>query len=542
VSLSVGPNPATSVIVSFASSTSPSDTGTSSPPIGGVLIGKVHLEEESDQETTLTRLVVEKEPASWYNATEWFSETHVDHYASPYYHHVLVDELEPDTFYSYQLITREELSSMQHLQEIMSEQSASQAKLIAEQIDEQLLDGEENNNDDQDEEEGFRRRQEELHQAHRQEKQQQRQHRRLAPPPYDSTQCKCPDPNQIRSFRTAPNGGDSPHDKNLKFAVIGDIGQFAHSQETVHHLKHHHGADIVDFVLLAGDLAYPEMNHQRWDTFLDFFDDFPFFDQVPLQITPGNHDIDKADHNGLIFQAFETRFRMPRIQRAERGTYDGPDGRLNMDNPPYPLPYEYGNAYYSFRYGTVHVIVLSSYSSMEPNSKQYDWFVTELASSVDRTVTPWLFVMMHCPIYNTFEKHQRDSQVLAARENLEELFVDHQVNVVFTGHVHAYLRTSPVAYGTLSPKGPIHVVMGAGGRAAEAAFLSEEPEEWVRVRDASIYGYGLVEIYNSTHMRWDWVHTGGEDHANTVKGDDDIELPPGGVDGLVIENQYFVEE
>jgi 3',5'-cyclic AMP phosphodiesterase CpdA len=52
----------------------------------------------------------------------------------------------------------------------------------------------------------------------------------------------------------------------------------------------------VDLVLLAGDLAYTEQDHRRWDTFMEFLDDYPLVDQVPLLITPGNHDIDKSEH------------------------------------------------------------------------------------------------------------------------------------------------------------------------------------------------------------------------------------------------------
>ena len=114
--------------------------------------------------------------------------------------------------------------------------------------------------------------------------------------------------------------------------------------------------------------------------------------------------------------------------------------------------------------------------------------------------------------------------------------------MIFNGHVHAYLRTLPVAFQVPQQTGPIHVVMGAGGRDAEAAYLSDEPEVWVATRDASIYGYGLLEIYNATHLRWDWIHTGTPDdhHSNTVFGQN-ITLPVGGVDGLVVENQYFIE-
>ena len=72
---------------------------------------------------------------------------------------------------------------------------------------------------------------------------------------------------------------------------------------------------------------------------------------LQIQICPGNHDIDKIAEGKEIFLAYEHRFRMPRIKPAELGVYEGPTGPLNMDQPPYPLPYEYGNAYYSYGNG-----------------------------------------------------------------------------------------------------------------------------------------------------------------------------------------------
>ena len=70
-------------------------------------------------------------------------------------------------------------------------------------------------------------------------------------------------------------------------------------------------------------------------------------------------DIDKQENGKEIFQAYETRFRMPHVHPPELGVYDGPPGFLNMDVPPYPLPYEWGNAYYVFDYGPAKHIVHS---------------------------------------------------------------------------------------------------------------------------------------------------------------------------------------
>ena len=157
---------------------------------------------------------------------------------------------------------------------------------------------------------------------------------------------------------------------------------------------------------------------------------------------------------------------MPQVHPAQLGTHDGKttkEGLLNMEHPPYPLPYEWGNAYYSFVYGPAKHIIVNAYSSMEPDSQQYAWFLQEL-ETVDRTKTPWVLVTIHVPLYNTFSLHLTDPQIFAAREHLEPLMVQHHVNLVFTGHIHAYQRTANVAMEELDPKAPIHITIGKRAR------------------------------------------------------------------------------
>ena len=140
-------------------------------------------------------------------------------------------------------------------------------------------------------------------------------------------------------------------------------------------------------------------DHRQWDTFFDFLDDYPIAEHVPIQIVPGNHDIDKYKEGKDIFLAYEHRFRMPRVKAPELGLYEGPlvNVQLDMDKPPYPLPYEWGNAYYAYSYGPARFIMISSYSAMEPGSKQHSWILEEL-KAIDRSVTPWVIAVLHTPL------------------------------------------------------------------------------------------------------------------------------------------------
>eukprot|EP00978_Attheya_sp_CCMP212_P009356 scaffold22106_cov64-Attheya_sp.AAC.3 len=344
----------------------------------------------------------------------------------------------------------------------------------------------------------------------------------------------------VFSFVTAPRPGDTlSKTGRVKFAVIGDLGQNEASIRTMNNL--HRDMEDISAILLAGDIAYTQYNHRSWDTWFDLMDDYPVISQKPLQIAAGNHDLDMDMVTGDIFFCYEERFRMPQFKKAEIIPVRDP-GPLSMAKVPYPYDYEYGNSYYSFTYGPSFHIVINSYASMEPDSKQYA-FVKNSLSSVDRSVTPWVFVMMHVPIYNTFLFHQRDKQRIAALTHMEPLFVKYNVNLVLTGHVHAYLRTKNVAFGKLDKKGPVHIIVGDAGHQAWAPFLNPTPEEWVAMRDGSIFGYGTIEIYNNTHLKWDWVQTGTESDHNVHcirKNSGCVELPPGGEDQFFLENQYFL--
>ena len=61
---------------------------------------------------------------------------------------------------------------------------------------------------------------------------------------------------------------------------------------------------------------------------------------------------------------------------------------------------------------------------------------------VDRTHTPWVIVAVHAPFYHTYLGHYKEVECM--RQAYEPLLVRHQVDIVLSGHVHAYERTRPV--------------------------------------------------------------------------------------------------
>lgn len=254
----------------------------------------------------------------------------------------------------------------------------------------------------------------------------------------------------------------------------------------------------------------------------------------PTYIVSGNHDVEGVLATGVMYQAYENRFRMPRIQEAIIGKVTK---QQDIDlNQMYRLPYDYGNSFYSYTTGMLQNIVLNAFADFEPESNQYRWLLTEL-ESVDRHQTPWVMISVHCPIYNTFSTHQHDLQPLQMKKYLEPLFVKYHVNFVVSGHMHAYSRSKNVANDSLASTGPMHIVLGNGGRQLNAPFQSEVPEEWVAIRDHTTYGFGTIQVLNKTSALYEWVQSGRTDASSKHYFND---APDNMTDLVYVENQYFL--
>ena len=79
-----------------------------------------------------------------------------------------------------------------------------------------------------------------------------------------------------------------------------------------------------------------------------------------------------------------------------------------------------------------------SFQILGKYTPQYKWLEKELPK-VNRSETPWLFVLVHSPLYNSYNNHYMEGETM--RVVYEPWFVQYKVDMVFAGHVHAYERT-----------------------------------------------------------------------------------------------------
>ena len=120
---------------------------------------------------------------------------------------------------------------------------------------------------------------------------------------------------------------------------------------------------------------------------------------------------------------------------AALGNHDDPTQRF------YKLFNMNGERYYSFKapkpgIGTRGGVRFFALDSNYMSKEQVDWLEKELTASG----SDWKVPFFHHPLYSSGEKHGADQ---ALRDQLEPLFLEHGVDVVFAGHEHFYERLKP---------------------------------------------------------------------------------------------------
>lgn len=95
--------------------------------------------------------------------------------------------------------------------------------------------------------------------------------------------------------------------------------------------------------------------------------------------------------------------------------------------------------YYSFDYNTAHFALLNTNDLNEDgtlSTEQLEWLKADMNASKQ----PWKFVALHKAPYSN-GSHFDDDDVIALREQLSVLMPELDIDIVFQGHDHVYMRT-----------------------------------------------------------------------------------------------------
>ncbi|KJE92073.1 nucleotide pyrophosphatase/phosphodiesterase [Capsaspora owczarzaki ATCC 30864] len=305
----------------------------------------------------------------------------------------------------------------------------------------------------------------------------------------------------VANFTTAPQPGKNTP---ISFVVYADMGTYstgpgavATSERVLSHL------DDVDFVLHVGDLSYALGRGYVWEWFGALIE--PIATNKPYQVSIGNHEYchllgGEKDPSHAAGNGFHPSW----------GNYgDDSNGECGVPtHNRFHMP-DNGNSvfWYSFDYGSVHFLQFSAEHDFLPGSDMYKWIANDLAS-VDRSVTPWIFVSAHRPAYCS-ENYMGDYNVsLYLRAALEPLMQQYKVNIFFSGHYHSFQATCPVMNGTCSgtfdkPTAPVHLMVGMSGASLDNETYMNVT--WDAFHDQA-FGVAYVHVHDANSMYFEYRH------------------------------------
>lgn len=283
---------------------------------------------------------------------------------------------------------------------------------------------------------------------------------------------------------------------------------------------------LASAVFNIGDISYARGWSFLWEFFFQSIQSVAA--SVPWMVAIGNHEYDftgqpfhpswsdyGTDSAGECGVPYLKRFTMP--VRAGSG--------------------ESAGLWYSVDVGNVHVSLVSTEHDFTTGSAQLAWLQQDLAA-VNRSVTPWVLVMGHRPMYSSSSGNSMSPTSLNGgfgdhmREYLEPLFQKYNVNMAFYGHVHSYERScgmsAPFVCAADDSDGTVHIVSGAAGNVYNPdwqGYLPETPSlstgyhheqpEWAVFRTMN-FGFTTVTT-NATHLTLHYIDSArGQVHDELV--------------------------
>jgi hypothetical protein len=167
----------------------------------------------------------------------------------------------------------------------------------------------------------------------------------------------------------------------------------------------------------------------------------------------------------------------------------------------YLTHYHQSVPYYSYNYGSVHVLVLNTEILYTNPSPQYAFALADLKASSINSNTFWSIVAYHQPMYSAGGTGPDGTFVQSTwRDTYHTIFDTYNVDLVLTGHPYNYQRTFPILYNGVTPTttasgsaytnpgAPIMLNVGTGGQPLDSASLAAAPS-YFAFTDNADFGY-----------------------------------------------------
>ncbi len=171
---------------------------------------------------------------------------------------------------------------------------------------------------------------------------------------------------------------------------------------------------------------------------------------------------------------------------------------------------------YSFDYGNAHIAVLNTNDLLAMSNAQLKW----LKNDMNGTDKDWKIVFMHKSPYS-LGKDAKWPDALYLQKSLAKTLDKCDVDIVFSGHDHMYLRTKALENNKVSEDGTVYVLAGtAGGKRYEIrSFLADHFLDTDFIAAMTVQKDGYANYWNGT----DWSETrdtnvGGVFNCVSIKG------------------------
>jgi len=210
----------------------------------------------------------------------------------------------------------------------------------------------------------------------------------------------------INSFIAANAQIQTGHNA-FNFVAAGDYGCDKKAHETVNHMQN----KSPELVLALGDLSY-QKGADCW-----------FQMMSPL-----------INKTRMVFGDHEYNFKN--------------SSRLDE----YLQKFNLTKQYYSFNYGNVHFLGMSSEVPFDKDSKQYTFVNEDLKSASENKSINWIVIYIYEMLYTSPTFHKPTDSI---RDIYHPIFDKYHVDLVLQAHSHNYQRTYPIKYNEKDTSNPI---------------------------------------------------------------------------------------
>ncbi|KAJ5376016.1 hypothetical protein N7509_012902 [Penicillium cosmopolitanum] len=288
--------------------------------------------------------------------------------------------------------------------------------------------------------------------------------------------------------------------------------------------------DDYEIVIHPGDFGYSDDWYLKFKNILQGKEAYQaileqFYDQLaPIagrklyMASPGNHEADCSEIPYLLELCPEGQKNFTDFMHRFENTM--PPRRESYPTPPF---------WYSFDYGTAHVVMINTETDFPDapdgtdgsakldsgpfgkSGQQLEFLKADLAS-VDRTVTPWVVVAGHRPWYSTGSGNTCDSCQAA----FESIFYKYGVDLGVFGHVHNSQRFLPVVNGTADPNGmknpkaPMYIIAGGAGNIEGLSSVGSKPD-YTEFAYADDYSYASITFVDEQNLKVDFISSSSGD-------------------------------